>query len=262
MNDQFFSPGKRILWLFFAFHAFFLTAQSTVDTIPPVDTLVRKEMDAKSFLKKGRNILPKSPFQRRAKTETPRAEMPFPTVARPQKYNPADDVMLHPPVLPCLLAEEAQDEFSGEIYRRTASQELFRHTPKALKNYLKGTPNVRCEAALSVSGARALLHLTLTLNDPNPRKAFGKIEKNSLATLWFMDGSSFDVYAQQLDEGIPSEEDKSLVFRVQYALSPEILKKMKRSYLDKVRIAWSSGYEDYEVHAVRLLAQQIRCLVP
>ena len=168
--------------------------------------------------------------------------------------------MLNPPALPCQMAVNTRDEFSGEIYRRTAPMELFRHTPPALKNFLQGKPNVLCEAAIASAGANATLHLTFTINDPSPRKAFGKLEKSSQATLWFMDGTSFIIYNQQLEEGVQNPENQSYVYRVQYPLIAEVQKKMRRVELDKIRIAWSSGYEDYDVQYVQLLMQQARCL--
>jgi hypothetical protein len=168
--------------------------------------------------------------------------------------------MLHPPALPCQLAVQTKDEFSGEIYRRTSAIELFRHTPPALKSYLQGKPNVQCEAALAAAGANAILHLNFIIHDPNPRKAFGKLEKNSLATLWFMDGTSFFLYNQQTEEGVQNPDSQAFVFQAQFALHAEVLKKMRRMELDKIRIAWSSGYEDYDVQYVQLLMGQARCL--
>lgn len=183
-----------------------------------------------------------------------------PAAVRTKKYDPAADVMLNPPALPCQMAVNTRDEFSGELYRRTAPVELFRHSPPALKNFLQGKPNVLCEAAIAMAGANATLHLTFTINDPSPRKAFGKLEKNSQVTLWFMDGTSFIIYNQQLEEGVQNPENQSYVYRAQYPLIAEVQKKMRRMELDKIRIAWSSGYEDYDVQYVQLLMQQARCL--
>jgi hypothetical protein len=192
-------------------------------------------------------------------------ETPLPVAKRApvpvyQKYDPTGDVMLHPPALPCRMAVKTRDEFSGEIYRRTVGVELFRQTPPALKNYLQGKPNVQCDAALAASGPSTALHLTFTIHDPNPRKAFGKLEKGSVATLWFMDGSSFNVYNQQVEEGVLNPETEAFTIQAQYPLPADILKKIRRTELDKIRITWSSGYEDYDVQYVMLLLEQAKCL--
>lgn len=192
---------------------------------------------------------------------------PAPTqisAANPSKgfatYNPANDVMLRPPSAPCVIASSSRDEFSGEIYREMASAELFRYTNPALKNYLKGKTHVVCEAALSSSGPRTNLLLTFNINDPNARKAFGRLEKNGIATLKFLDGSTFQLQNAIADEGVFNLETESAVFRAQYPLNPEVLKKIRRSELDKIRILWSKGYDDYDVQQVDLLMQQAACL--
>ncbi len=185
---------------------------------------------------------------------------PQPATVRTKKYDPAQDVMMNPPSLQCRLVVDTRDELSGERYRRTAPVELFRHSPAALKNYLQGKPNVQCAAALASSGVNVYLHLIFTINDPNPRKAFGKIEKESLATLKFIDGSSYNIYNQQTSEGIQNPDTQAFIYQAQYLLPADALKKIRRSELDKIRIAWSSGYEDYEVQYVVLLMQQAKCL--
>ena len=178
-----------------------------------------------------------------------------------KKYDPAADVMLHPPALPCVMAVNTQDEFSGERYRSTMAVELFRNTPPALKNYLAGKPNVQCAASMVLSGASAQLQLTFTINDPSPRKAFGKLDKNSPATLWFMDGTASMVYNLQTEEGVQNPENQSFVIKAQSALPSEVLKRIQRTELDKIRITWGSGYEDYDVQYVRLLMEQAKCLI-
>ncbi|MEO0006365.1 MAG: hypothetical protein RJA20_561 [Bacteroidota bacterium] len=175
------------------------------------------------------------------------------------KYNPAADIMLNPPAIPCNFEENSRDELSGAPYRRTAPVEWFRHAPAPLKGFLQGRPNVRCEAALSAVGQRSTLLLTFTVVDPNPRKSFGKLPKDAPATLWFMDGTSFELYNSTNDEGILNYEDQSYTFRGKYPIEEALWKKMRRSDLDRVRITWGSGYEEYDIQFVHLLRQLSRC---
>lgn len=192
-----------------------------------------------------------------APPEKPATPTPVPvTVA---KYNPGADVMLNPPPVPCNFEENSRDELSGAPYRRTAPAEWFRHTPAPLKSFLQDRPNVRCEAALSAIGPRATLLLTFTVIDPNPRKSFGKLPKDAPATLWFMDGTSFELYNSTNDEGIINYENQSYTFRGKYPIGDALWKKIRRSDLDKVRITWESGYEEYDIQFVHLLRQLSRC---
>ncbi len=177
-----------------------------------------------------------------------------------KKYDPSADVMLHPPTPPCLIAVSSRDEFSGEISRELAHAELFRYTNPALKAYLQGKAHVICEAALASTGTKATLLLTFKINDPNARKAFGRLEKNSVATLKFIDGSIFELQNAIADDGVFSPDNDASIFHAQFPLNPEALKKIRRNELDKLRILWSKGYDDYDVQQVDLLMRQAECL--
>lgn len=195
------------------------------------------------------------------KTETrkPKIENVSPA-KRFAAYNPAADVMMRPPTPPCTIASSSRDEFSGEISREMQRAELFRYTNPALKTYLQGKTHVICEAAVASSGPNAALLLTFNINDPNARKAFGRLEKNSMAVLKFMDGSTFTLQNAGADDGVFNPETGATIYRARYPLNPEVWKKISRLDLDQIRIAWSNGYDDYEVQQVNLLSQQAQCL--
>lgn len=184
-----------------------------------------------------------------------------PAAQRYRRYDPADDVALHPPTPPCTLVQNTRDEFSGEIYRELQRAELFRFTNEYVKKNLPpGQPQVVCEAALAVKGPSPSLWLTFTIRDPNARKTFGGLAKNGLAVLKFMDGQTLSVYNLRADEGVSDPAGQVFVFRAQYGLSRDILRKIQRVELDKIRVAWATGYEDYDVQNVNLLRRQVKCL--
>ncbi|HLP93962.1 MAG TPA: hypothetical protein VK168_07990 [Saprospiraceae bacterium] len=183
-----------------------------------------------------------------------------PLVRQTARYNPANDVMLHPPVPPCVVASTVRDEFSGEITREMSRSEWFRYTNPALRNYLQGKTHVICEAALRSSGPNMALLLTFTIQDPNARKAFGRLEQNSIAQLKFLDGSMFVLQNAVPDDGIYNPETEIMTYRAEYPLNAEVVKKLRNEESDKIRIAWSKGYEDYDIQQVDLLMRQAACV--
>ncbi len=179
-----------------------------------------------------------------------------------KSYDPAADPMRTPPQRLCSLAVNTRDEFSGETYRETQREELFRYTNELMKKILPpGQPHIVCEAALSNSaGTTASLHLTFQIHDASARKAFGILNKNGVAILKFLDGTTFTVNNLRNDEGVPDASNQVFTYRAQYALDPSILKKIRKNELDKIRVAWSTGYEDYEVQGVDVLMREAKCL--
>lgn len=191
----------------------------------------------------------------------PKEKKPEKTGPKYKPYDPAADVMLNPPKRPCALAVNTRDEFSGEIYRETAREQLFRYTNEVMKKILPpDQPHIVCEAALSGSGANTQLHLTFTLRDANARKSFGSLAKNSIVSLKFLDGDTFTLYNLRNDDGVRDESGQFFTYRGQYPIDAAAMKKLRKTELDKLRVAWSTGYEDYEVQGVDVLVRAAKCL--
>jgi len=194
---------------------------------------------------------------RESERKNPKSKAPD---SRFAAYDPAQDVMLHPPAPPCQLALNARDEFTGATLREVQTGELFRFTPQALRSFLEGKDQIVCEAALASAGPNASLWLTFRINDPNTRRAFGNLAKNSFALLTFTDGSVLNVNDLRSDEGSIDPDTRLVTYRAQYPLDAAALRKIRNTELDRIRIAWSTGYEDYDVQQVDVLMRQAGCL--
>ncbi len=177
-----------------------------------------------------------------------------------KSYDPAADVMLHPPERPCRLTVDTRDEFSGERRQELAREELFRFTNPSLKPYFTDHDHIICQAALACNAGSYVLHLLFTINDVNAQRAFGGLPRNGIAVLKFLDGETYTLYNLRADEGQNEGNNPVFTFHGQYGVDPGMLKKMQKALLDKVRIAWSTGYEDYDIQNVDLLQRQTTCL--
>ncbi len=238
---------------------------------PPLDTLIGPvTINEKALLP--------------AEQEAPAAELPAETIpdstltdaekkgkskrkqtpAEPEKkiraYDPAADVLLNPPTPPCRLATERRDAFSGELYRETAPEELFRFTNEVMKKVLEGKTHIRCDAAISGAGPRITLRLLFTIHDPNPRRTFGGLAQGGMAVLKFIDGTTHTLYNVRADTGTQDPESDTYAFLGVYDIDPATQKKIAAQELDKLRIAWMTGYEDYEIYRVEVLMRQLSCL--
>lgn len=215
----------------------------------PIDTLAVDTLAADTLAEK-----PKASKNKREKKAAPSG----PTF---KSYNPAEDVMLNPPGRPCQIVADTRDEFSGERRREMGREELFRYTNPSLKPYFTDYEHIVCEAALSSTNNNYILNLTFTIRDVNARRAFGSLPRNGVAILKLLDGETFTIYNLRADEGLADKDNKVFTFRGQYQIEPGMLKKLQKTLLDKVRIAWATGYEDYDVQNVDLLARQLPCLM-
>lgn len=176
-------------------------------------------------------------------------------------YSLAQDVMINPPVPACVLASTVRDEFSGEIRKETPRKEIFRYTNQALrKQYTMEKPHTIGEASLLSFGLNAALHLTFRIHDLNVRRTQGSLQKGGTATLKFTDGSSIILYDSRSDEGVTDPEGQSVIFQAQFPIDRTTIKKIRSTELDRIRVAWANGYEDYDVQQVDQLMWQAKCL--
>jgi hypothetical protein len=79
-------------------------------------------------------------------------------------------------------------------------------------------------------------------------------------SLWFMDGTSLELYNSINDEGVINYEDQSYTFRGRYPVGEAVWKKIRRTDLDRIRITWGSGYEEYDIQYVHLLRTALALL--
>lgn len=215
----------------------------------PVDTLAADTVRVDTLAEK-----PETPKSKKDKKAAPSGPK-FKT------YNPAEDVILNPPARPCQIVADTRDAFSGERRREMGREELFRYTNPSLKPYFTGFEHIVCEAALSSANNNYILHLTFTIRDVNARRAFGSLPRNGVAILKLLDGDTYTLYNLRADEGLADKDNKIFTFRGQYQIEPGMLKKLQKTLLDKVRIAWGTGYEDYEVQNVDIFVRQLPCLM-
>lgn len=171
------------------------------------------------------------------------------------------DVMWNPPTQPCEIAFEGIDEFSGIRRKDLKTQRFFSHTNDQLATYIKERDYITCDGNLSAGkGGLAYLSLTFTIASEFAQREFGVLEKGSTLSLKMIDGSTVRVYNNRTDTGQLNNLDNTTTYKAQYAMTNSQQKDLLKSELDKVRVVWSTGYEDYDIYEVDFLINQITCL--
>ncbi len=179
------------------------------------------------------------------------------------RYDPKKDVLFNPAERPCTLAIQRTDPFTGSTYRETPKNELFRNTNAVLRKMLADTQAyIICHAALSnepVTGGGSI-HLTFTIKDANARRTFGGLPAKSYLSLKFIDGEIVTLFNDINQEIQMDLATSTAVFQARYGFQPALFKVLMKKELDSIRVAWSTGYEDYSVYDVGLLQEMAKCL--
>lgn len=174
---------------------------------------------------------------------------------------PEDNLMINPPEQECKIAFEGKDEYSGMWRKDVQQQLLFTHTDDRLRLYLKEKEYLRCEGFItSLGGGYRFLSLQFTFAYPNAREAYGFIEKGSVLTIHLLNGDYVKLQAGKMDRGRYDTEQELLTYQVHYPMERTQINLLKNSEVDKIRVFWSSGYEEYEVYQLDFFMNQINCL--
>ena len=111
-----------------------------------------------------------------------------------------------------------------------------------------------------VEGGQFFLNLNIRIQTDNPRQSYGYLERGSRLFITFMNGDELVLMNNLLNLGSFNRKKGVVVYKGQYSLNVYSQNKIKRNTIDKVRIEWSKGYEDYNIYYVDLLQKQFKCL--
>jgi hypothetical protein len=194
------------------------------------------------------------------KKEAEKTKTIVPSAITYKDYNAADDVMLNPPKSPCRIASDQYDDFSAKRRRETRTRTLFTYTNEVLRPSLKEKEFLTCEAAVvAVNNARSL-SLTFVIASDMAQREFGALERGSKLLFTFVNGKVLEIVTPRTDNGKIDGINKTTTYQMQYPLEEEAIKTLMKNELDRVRVTWSTGHEEYEVYDLDLFADQLACL--
>lgn len=194
------------------------------------------------------------------------AELFTPQFLLPEEFRFADianknNLFINPPKASCQMAFNGYDEKIRRRIKAMPAKRLFAHTDERLRLHLKGKEYLECKAYLSsIDGGFRVMNLEFTFAYPNAREAYGFIEKGSILTLLFLNGDFINLQAGVLANGQYDMQTEVLTYSVQYPVNPNQVTYLKKNELDRVRVYWSSGYEEYEVFELDFFMDQSNCL--
>lgn len=175
-------------------------------------------------------------------------------------FNPKDDVMMYPPVKTCSLVFDGVDDFSGKKRKEVAEEILFSHTPEDMRPFFKDQDFIICKAYLSSSGGFTYLSLEISIASENAQRDYGMIEKGSVLNIKLIDDTNVKLFNNKTDVGMLDELNNTVTYTAQYVISSGDEKVLRRNEIDKIRVIWSSGYEDYEIYNLDFFVNQFKCL--
>jgi hypothetical protein len=152
------------------------------------------------------------------------------------------------------------DEASGRKHVALAAEVIFTHTDPDLRPFLKDRELITCTGSVWKIGPFTYLNIDFHISSSHSQSNFGALASGSLFRLKLLNGEFVSLYNLKTDRGHIDAYTGDTVFSGQYALGKDEIKKLRSSELDKIRVLWGTGYEDYDVYNIDFFFNQLDCL--
>ena len=216
-----------------------------------------------------KNIPPE--MQELAETKIPKKKSPPVSTTAKEAAPKSLNVKLLPPgsqVKPyrsapfrCAVKSDTTDRTTGMRHIELEPGLLFTHTDPDLRPYFKNKELITCYGKLYKTNDYVYLTIDFQIASSHSQSNFGSLEKGSLLRLKLLNGEYVSLYNLRADRGRIDAYSGYTIFTGQYVLGKDQIKMLISNELDKVRILWSTGYEDYDVYEVDFFLDRLNCLL-
>lgn len=177
------------------------------------------------------------------------------------KYDPLSDPSVNPPKVPCVVTFEGQDAFTNRYKKELQSQKLFAHTEDFMRNALGNKEYITCKAQITeVQGGFRYLNLQFTIASRDAQRSFGFVDKGSPIVFKLMNGTNITLLNTKTDLGLINSENNTTTYNLSLLVNKGDGRFLQNNELDVLRVAWSAGYEDYDILWTDVLQNLFSCI--
>ncbi|HMY85532.1 MAG TPA: hypothetical protein PLC76_13670 [Saprospiraceae bacterium] len=161
----------------------------------------------------------------------------------------------------CVFTFSGTDEYSKKKRVDLKKEILWEYTDTEIASLLKGRSYVTCEAGLiEFVGKIRVLSIKITIASRMARAEYGYINSNSLMSIKLLNGEVVNLFAEGGDIGQIDNEKNQTTYKASFGISAESQKMLSTSLIDKIKLIWSTGYEEYPVTNIDFFVNQLNCL--
>ena len=160
----------------------------------------------------------------------------------------------------CTFAKDTVDLNTQNRLIELRQEVLFSYTDDDLRQYFKDTELITCRGHLTQVGSYTYLIVEFQIASSHAQPNFGGLAEGSLLRCKLMDGEYVSLYNIKANTGRIDPYSGYTIFVGQYGLSKKQMNDLKKAELDKLRVMWNTGYEDYDVYLMDFFKHQLDCL--
>lgn len=160
----------------------------------------------------------------------------------------------------CEYTTNEVDEFTGNEKVIVKEEVFLTHTEESMKKYMKNRDYTTCKTYCAKIGGLKVLYVYWKLLTKEAYKYYGTIQKSAGFTIKLTNGEMMNLKYDSYDSGDANYKGGYTTYSSYIILSDEDIDKLTSNEVDKVRMSWSKGYQDYEITNKRFFINQLPCV--
>lgn len=163
---------------------------------------------------------------------------------------------------PCNYFKNEVDEFTGSVKISMKAEPFIAYTDSALAKYYKKKKQQYFEVDLFLAQVDEIhaMYFQINIQTDKAYDYYGSLYKGSKIMLKMKDGSVLNLKLSNTDSGDTDYDSRETGYNVYCVLNDDQFESISNIDVDKVRIYWSKGYEDYPCMDTGLMTRQAKCL--
>ena len=125
---------------------------------------------------------------------------------------------------------------------------------------MKDKDYMTCDAQLVQIQGTTFLNFIIAITSRETQRSFGFLDKGTSVTVKLLNGRNVTLINNKTDIGSLDNNTGITTYKPQFILNSGDIRTLSESEIDYVRIAWSAGYEDYEIFDLDVLVNMFKCL--
>lgn len=158
----------------------------------------------------------------------------------------------------CEWEYQSRDADSGREKKALKAEKFFSYCPDGMDRFFIGKEYFECLGALSVTGGKITLNLTMKYLDKDISEQVGKIDPGASIEISSIRGKTLILKTKQ--GAIAEIKAHYTIYHCSFELSEKQIKSLKNFETDSVMISWSKGFQRYTVYYLDFFINQFNCL--
>jgi len=175
-------------------------------------------------------------------------------------FQKQEDFIKSPPLNECSFNYTLTDKVDGKRRSEVSPQFWFSYTNPNLYNLFSERDFLTARVSISEISPYKFLNLEVNFATATAKREYGYLAGGANLTIIFTNGDFISLKNEVTSEGTLDQKTNTTSYKGIFSLSTRDERKLAANPIDKIRLVWSTGFEDYEIYHVDVLMNQLKCL--